>query len=81
MALSEANFHCHYEFLPNEMRRDMFEKDRRSCLKPFGLGGRNCLGKSLALAEMRLVLARLIWHFELSAASRKQHSGKISRPT
>lgn len=34
-------------------------------LRPFSLGPRNCLGKSLALAEARLVIAKLLWHFDM----------------
>ncbi|CAK3994067.1 Averantin hydroxylase [Lecanosticta acicola] len=33
-------------------------------LRPFSLGPRNCIGKLLALAEARLVTAKLIWHFD-----------------
>ncbi|KAI5360555.1 Putative cytochrome P450 [Septoria linicola] len=33
-------------------------------LKPFSMGPRNCIGKLLALAEARLILAKLIWHFD-----------------
>jgi cytochrome P450 len=34
-------------------------------LRPFSLGPRNCIGKILALAEVRLVLAKLLWSFDL----------------
>ncbi|KAF2164936.1 hypothetical protein M409DRAFT_24837 [Zasmidium cellare ATCC 36951] len=34
-------------------------------LKPFSMGPRNCIGKLLALAEARLVTAKLVWHFDL----------------
>jgi len=46
--------------------------DRRNVLKPFGLGARGCLGKSVALAELRLVLARLVWTFDLKTAPGEQ---------
>lgn len=32
--------------------------------QPFSYGPRDCLGKSLAWAEMRLTLAKLVWHFD-----------------
>lgn len=71
MSRSEANFHRHKEslpdrFLPDGLRPVVFDKDRRGSVKPFGLGVRSCLGKSVALAEMRLVLARLVWGFDLT---------------
>ena len=34
-------------------------------LKPFSLGPRNCIGKLLALAEAKLVTAKLIWNFDM----------------
>lgn len=33
---------------------------------PFSLGPRNCLGRNLAYLEMRLILARLLWTFDIS---------------
>lgn len=77
MSLSEANFHRANEFLPERflsegIRPAEFENDRRNNQKPFGLGARSCMGKSFALAEMRIVLARLVWKFDLSVAPGKQ---------
>jgi cytochrome P450 len=34
-------------------------------MKPFSHGARNCVGKNLAYAEMRLIMAKLAWKFEL----------------
>jgi cytochrome P450 len=31
---------------------------------PFSFGPRDCLGRALGWAEMRLILARLVWHFD-----------------
>lgn len=38
-----------------------------SAFNPFSLGPRNCLGRNLAYLEMRLILARLLWAFDLEA--------------
>ncbi len=41
--------------------------DQLSAVLPFRLGPRRCLGKTLAMFEMRLILARLAWAFEMEA--------------
>ncbi|KAI1630507.1 toxin biosynthesis cytochrome P450 monooxygenase [Exophiala viscosa] len=47
-----------------------FADDQRAALQPFAVGPRNCIGKSLALAEMRLTLARMIWNFDFDLDSK-----------
>jgi len=42
-----------------------FAGDRLDALRPFHVGPRNCLGMNLAYAEMRVMLARVIWAFDL----------------
>lgn len=42
--------------------------DAEAILRPFSLGPRNCIGKLLALAEVRLVIAKLLWNFDLELA-------------
>jgi cytochrome P450 len=39
-------------------------------LQPFFVGGRSCLGQNIAWAEMRLVVARLLWNFDLEPVDR-----------
>ena len=39
-----------------------------SAFHPFGLGSGMCLGHELARMIMRLVLAKLLWHFDLLQA-------------
>ena len=41
-----------------------------SAYMPFSLGQRSCIGKSLALNEVTLALARLFWEFEIEAADK-----------
>lgn len=36
-------------------------------MRPFSAGPRDCIGKNLAYAEMRVVVALLLWHFDLEA--------------
>lgn len=42
-----------------------FENDDRKARQPFSLGPANCIGKNLAYAEMRVLLANLIWGFDI----------------
>lgn len=47
--------------------REQLELARRAFC-PFSIGPRGCIGKSMALMEMRLTLARLVFLFELERA-------------
>ncbi|KAF9873493.1 cytochrome P450 [Colletotrichum karsti] len=63
-----AHFARTEEFIPERWLRDPeFDGDAKAALQPFSVGPRNCIGKNLANAEMRLILARLIWNFEIRA--------------
>ena len=42
-----------------------FFNDNRAVLQPFSVGPRNCIGRNLAYNEMRLILARVLWNFDL----------------
>ena len=52
-------------WLPESRDAAPFDQDNRACMQPFSYGPRNCLGKNLARAEMRLVMAKLLWRFNL----------------
>jgi len=59
------------EFLPERWLpgvRDLppFAADNKDCLQPFSFGARNCLGKNIARAEMRLLFAKLLFRFDWS---------------
>jgi averantin hydroxylase len=63
---SHTNFHRPDEFLPQRWLGDEeFANDRRETSQPFSIGARNCIGRQLAYAEMRLILAKILWHFDL----------------
>ncbi|RSL59492.1 hypothetical protein CEP53_005776 [Fusarium sp. AF-6] len=49
-----------------------FGSDHKDVLQPFHVGPRNCLGRNLAYVEMRVILARIIWNFDLSLAEQSQ---------
>ncbi|KFA80067.1 hypothetical protein S40288_08218 [Stachybotrys chartarum IBT 40288] len=47
---------------------ERFASDRLDAMQPFSVGPRNCIGRNLAYAEMRLILARILFDFDLSLA-------------
>ncbi|KND86506.1 Isotrichodermin C-15 hydroxylase [Tolypocladium ophioglossoides CBS 100239] len=69
---SKRNFHDPKSYRPErwlpEAREDpesLFYDDNRDCVRPFSYGPRNCIGRNLAYHEMRLILAKVLWHFDL----------------
>ncbi|KAI1493858.1 cytochrome P450 [Biscogniauxia mediterranea] len=57
------------EFIPERWLGDpRYNGDRLDMVQAFSFGPRNCLGKNLAWAELRLILARLIWNFDFELA-------------
>ncbi|KAI1411113.1 cytochrome P450 [Hypoxylon sp. FL1857] len=66
---SERNFSKPEEFHPERFLGDKrFEKDDLSAMQPFSVGPRNCIGRNLAYAEMRLILARILYRFDIELA-------------
>ncbi|OAG41721.1 hypothetical protein AYO21_03956 [Fonsecaea monophora] len=58
------------EFRPERWLEELGDKgpsglQADEILKPFSLGPRNCIGKQVALTEARLVIAKLLWHFNM----------------
>ncbi|PWY82364.1 benzoate 4-monooxygenase cytochrome P450 [Aspergillus eucalypticola CBS 122712] len=82
---SSLNFYKPEEFIPErwlpESKNDPsspFYHDNREILQPFSIGPRNCIGRNLAYAEMRVIFARVLWNFdiELCEESREWHNQK-----
>ncbi|ELR05414.1 hypothetical protein VC83_03574 [Pseudogymnoascus destructans] len=66
---SEANFREPNSFIPERFLDDpRFASDNKHALQPFSLGPRNCVGRNLAYAEMRLILAQVLWNFDMELA-------------
>ncbi|KAJ5714348.1 cytochrome P450 [Penicillium malachiteum] len=42
-----------------------FAHDNKAAFHPFSMGAFNCLGQNLAQAEARLIMAKLLWHYDL----------------
>ncbi|KAK1963103.1 cytochrome P450 [Colletotrichum sublineola] len=61
-----ANFTLPDSFIPERWLDDpRFAGDKKEAFQPFAVGPRNCIGRNLAYAEMRLILARFIFNFDL----------------
>ncbi|KAK7753574.1 hypothetical protein SLS62_004432 [Diatrype stigma] len=56
-----------------------FAGDRLDALQPFGTGPRNCIGKNLAYAEMRLIMAKIIFNFDMRLADESRDWYKNSK--
>lgn len=69
---SPLNFHRQADFIPERWLSPStmdpaspFQRDNRAASQPFSVGPRNCLGKAFALNEMRVILARMLWNFDM----------------
>ncbi|CZR64538.1 related to cytochrome P450 monooxygenase [Phialocephala subalpina] len=76
----ESNFHLADQFIPERwlpsshaLYDPTFATDNRAAMQPFSHGPRNCIGKNLAYAEMRLIMARMAWNFELELMPESYH--------
>lgn len=66
MSRSPEFFHLPDEFHPERWLDDPdFKNDKKQATQPFAVGPRNCIGMNLAYIELRLVLSRLLWNFDL----------------
>ncbi|RDW72921.1 hypothetical protein BP6252_06828 [Coleophoma cylindrospora] len=65
---SPMNFTDPESFLPDRfMGEPRFASDNLAAFQPFSTGPRNCIGRNLAYAEMRLIITRILWNFDLEA--------------
>ncbi|KAI1368196.1 cytochrome P450 [Xylaria arbuscula] len=63
---SPSNFSNPDEFVPERWLGDpAYKDDIREAHQPFGVGTRNCLGMNMAWHEMRLLLSKLIYNFDM----------------
>ena len=72
---SDKKFHRPNEFLPERWlstsktdSTSPFFKDDLAAVQAFSVGIWSCIGKQLAYGELRVVLARMVWNFDLSVA-------------
>jgi len=45
-----------------------FKDDKLDAFKPFSVGARDCIGRNLANVELRLIIARLVFNFDMRLA-------------
>jgi len=63
---TERNFKDPEEYVPERWLDDeRYANDNKTAFRPFLSGPRNCIGINLANTEMRLILARILWNFDL----------------
>lgn len=68
---SARNFRDPDTFIPERwLDEPAYMTDCKSAMQPFSVGPRNCLGRNLAYVEMRLILARVFWNFDMTLDSR-----------
>jgi len=67
---SSRNFADPFAFHPERFLKsdERFAQDKFDILQPFSVGPRNCIGRNLAYAEMRLILAKIIYNFDMQLA-------------
>jgi len=60
------NFSAATEFIPERwLDESLYQDEDKRASQPFSIGPQNCLGKNLAYAEMRLMMAHLLWNFDM----------------
>jgi len=63
---SSSNFTSPDSYIPERwLSSPPYPTDDLKARQPFHVGPANCIGKNLAYAEMRLLLANVCWHFDL----------------
>lgn len=69
----EQNFKKPYEYHPERfLGAAEFAGDQLDVLQPFAVGPRDCIGRNLAYAEMRLIMARVLYNFDIALAERSR---------
>ncbi|KUI53331.1 Isotrichodermin C-15 hydroxylase [Cytospora mali] len=70
---SDRNFSDPFSFKPERfIEPEKFPDDRMDAVQAFSVGPRDCIGKNLAYAEMRTILARLLFNFDLELVDPQQ---------
>ncbi|KAL3458177.1 cytochrome P450 [Aspergillus heterothallicus] len=66
---ADYNFTHPHKFIPERhlhKTEEPYLHDNYAAYQPWSVGVRNCIGRNLAYAEVRLTLAKLLWHFDIT---------------
>ncbi|KAG6364621.1 hypothetical protein INS49_006224 [Diaporthe citri] len=64
-----SNFLYPDAFIPDRWVNDRrFDNDNKDIFQPFSYGPRNCIGMNLAFVELRLILARIVFNYDMELA-------------
>jgi cytochrome P450 len=62
-----VNFRECDSFIPERYLSKEYDSDNKKAAQPFSLGPRGCIGRNLSYMEMRLILTRLLWNFDIES--------------
>jgi cytochrome P450 len=48
-----------------DRKQEIFNNDKLDAVQTFSFGPRNCIGRNLAMMEIKLILVRLLWQFDI----------------
>ena len=65
---SPLAFHDPESFKPERWIEDL--GDNLEISKPFGVGPRSCIGKNIAMVEIRVIMAKMLWMFDWKLLTR-----------
>lgn len=60
-----VNFRDCDSFIPERYIDKAYDTDYKKAAQAFSLGPRGCIGRHLSYMEMRLILGRLLWNFDI----------------
>jgi cytochrome P450 len=63
------------------LHTSIYASDKKEVLQPFSVGPRNCIGMTLAYHEMRLIMANLLWHFDVEVSEEMKGEDWLDQTT
>ncbi|KAL8792651.1 MAG: hypothetical protein Q9195_004779 [Heterodermia aff. obscurata] len=75
MGVSHYAIHHNEEYYPDSFAYKPERWRAQSALCPFSIGPRGCVGKAMAMKELMLVIARIVWLYEMRLAPGEHRGG------